>query len=757
MPSGKTPDDKAPAQAEISALTPAATTAVPTERAQFKSLLLGNPNYFGSFPKLGGIVVLPKKYDVAWEELTCLGLEPSQERLEAVVNIKQHAGYNGNACSQGSHEYVRFFVERNGVWQDLGSVAIQVYDLANTPLPLSYCASVDFDEARKLCNTENILNVRAILSWNLEPPAGDPNFTPPFGNVLDARVQVARLLLHEVPIGHLMANGTLTLKAEALPGLDPTQTLKAQEPQPLSYTELKALYANATVPGHRFGFAEAQTLMQKPALGTLTPAKTATLAAGAELGAILAAIQKQSGDTSFEQLLCAGYNPQTRELEAVIEIKRNAGYSGGLCTAGSTEYVGFYAFLNGAWQSLGTGAVQVHDLAAVTPGHPLMYAAYRISGLTEMACQNLTGVPLRAILSWQAQPTGPDYVPVWGNAVNTHVQPMIGETEPGEHIRLMRLGSVTVSGIGSSTGLANPTGIAGDCVGYDSPFGGEIIVEGDFTPKIDVFNHATGAVLAGAKPIIYQVWVTRKDVPSAPFQLTNAFGIALFPPNAVFPPLYFTQSVQAAPGAVPTGVSGTLYYQYMESDLQAVNPRTLAAFEAGGLTEGNYYVEIRGWYWDGAAAAYAPMASQGQLIHVYNGYPHLELGSTVRRPQVAISLTSMADCGNVKVGDTITGKYSVVDNFFGYLSIALVPITIGGVAQPENIVSLAPPTTPPHDTISYNGANTSGSQGTFTLDTSKMTPCGYSIQLYAEDRALVDSHCYHHWNEIAVGFCLIAK
>jgi len=116
--------------------------------------------------------------------------------------------------------------------------------------------------------------------------------------------------------------------------------------------------------------------------------------------------------------------------------------------------------------------------------------------------------------------------------------------------------------------------------------------------------------------------------PARPSSSPTPFGIALFPPDAVFPPVIFAQSVQPAPGPVPTGVPGTLYYQYMESDYQAVNPRTLAAFEAGGLTEGNYYVEVRGWYWNGSA--YVPMTSQGQLIHVYNGYPHLELGSTVR-------------------------------------------------------------------------------------------------------------------------------
>jgi hypothetical protein len=193
----------------------------------------------------------------------------------------------------------------------------------------------------------------------------------------------------------------------------------------------------------------------------------------------------------------------------------------------------------------------------------------------------------------------------------------------------------------------------------------------------------------------------------------------------------------------------------MESDYQAVNPRTLAAFEAGGLTEGNYYVEVRGWYWNGSA--YVPMTSQGQLIHVYNGYPHLELGSTVRRPQVAIALTSVADCGNVKVGDTITGSYSVVDNFFGYLTIALVPITVGGVPQPENAAVITPVPNTPANATAYNGANTGGSNGTFTLDTTGMTPCGYNIRLYAQDRALCDSHCYAHWNETAVGFCLSPK
>jgi hypothetical protein len=199
----------------------------------------------------------------------------------------------------------------------------------------------------------------------------------------------------------------------------------------------------------------------------------------------------------------------------------------------------------------------------------------------------------------------------------------------------------------------------------------------------------------------------------------------------------------------------------MESDLQAVNPRTIAVFEAGGLTEGDYTIEIRGFKWDGAN--YMPVPVQSKMIHVYNGYPHFELtalGTMVQafRPEVSITLTAPSeDCGDVVVGDTIHGAYSVTDNFFSSVSIALVPITVLGVPQPENAVILSNATIPGTSEVLYDGSNTSGTSGTFKLDTTGMTPCGYTILLLAWDRALVDGSCSGHWNEMGVGFCLRAK
>ncbi len=702
-----------------------------------------------------------------------------------VVNIKLHSGYGTNACGAGTTEYVRFFVKDTSGWHDLGLSSVQVFDLAG-PLPLSYSVAVDFSEARKFCSTENIVEVRAILSWEWEPTAGDPNFIPVWGNVVNAEVQVAPRLFFEAPLSELIEQKIITVDAAALQQLDTSQMLPEAEAKPLNYGDLKALYAKEKVPQHRFGFEFAQKVSGGPIgqglmqLSTGKLSASSGLLAGDDLSAILKGLEGLKADTNYEQLTCAGYNPQTRELEAVLQIKQSSGYSGGLCTAGSTEYVGFYAYFGGVWNALGVAQVQVHDLKAASVKNPISYAVARISNLTEMPCEKLEGVPLRAILSWSTPPTGPSYVPVWGNVLNTHVQPQIAIGD-GEEMRLMRIGQVTVANISNSSGMAvvdplfvppTPPGlgyVAGDCPGGapwlyflvepDAPFGGSTFIEGDFNPKIDVFDHTTGMVIGGEYPILYQAWVT-PPVGSA-FQLTDSFGIELYPPNSPGGVFYMQHQV-AATGPVPTGVAGTDYYVYYESNLQAVNPRTLAIFEAGSLTEGDYIVEVRGFKWNGTE--YVAIPVQDKMIYVYNGYPHTELvepsqGAPLlsvpeQRPQVFITLTAPSgDCGDVQVGDTISGNYSVTDEFFGVVSIALVPITVGGVLQPENAVTLSNANVGTN-VVAYDGTNTAGTSGTFTLPTAGMTPCGYTILLQAWDRAITNNTCYGHYNEDGVGFCL---
>jgi len=747
--------------------------AVPDERTHFKKLMLSNPNFFGTFPDLGTIVK-PIKGDTTFEQLTCLGLYPGSffggGRLEAVINIKQHSGYGTDACGSGSTEYVRFFVQDTaGAWHDLGLSSVQVYNLAGS-LPVSYAVYVDFNQARKFCTTENILNVRAILSWDLEPTPGDPNFDPVWGNVVNARVQVSKRFLITIPLKELVAENVLSFQSAALAELDLEQPLPAKEAKELTFGELKTLYAEAKVPAHRFGFKDAlkiksgslgKALTQITAHAKLptelkekTQLSSASLFADIGLGGILAQIDQLKGDTTFEELTCAGYNPQTRTLEGVIQVKQSNGFSGGLCTGGSTEFVSFFAFISGTWQSLGTAKVQVYDLAAVSRG-PVNYAVFRISNVAEMPCQNLAGVPLRAILSWQTQPTGPNFNPTWGNVVNTHIQPQILTGGP-EQMRLMRIGRVSIAGIDNVTGLANPTGVAGDCAGDNSPFGGSPTVTGDFIPRVDVFNAVDGSVVSGGRPIIYQAWV----IPSvgSPSQITDSFGIQVYPPLGPAGGVFKTQDATSPPAPVIGGSPGEVYYRYMESDLQAVEPRTLAVFNTGSLPDGNYTIQIRGFKF--AGGSYVAIQPQSKMIHVYNGYPHTELTAggtsvTVRRPQVAISLLPPAtDCGDIIVGDTITGAYSVTDLFFGSVSIRMLPITVAGNPQPINSVVLSNADLPGGNSVSYDGTNTNGTSGTFTLNTAGLTPCGYTILLEASDRALVNDSCSGHPNELGVGFCL---
>ncbi len=769
-------DSAAAAAAEITRITPRLNRL----RKQFHSLVLGNPNYFGNMPDLGFKPVEILKGNTTYEQLTCIGLNPDANRLEAVVDIKQPSGYITDPCGTGSTEYVRFFVLRSDGWHDLGDTSFTAYDMPASPRPLSYSVSITMDELNRYCKIENIVTVRGILSWSWEPPAGDPNWTPPWGNVVDVRVQVAPWYLYKIPLAQLIKDEQIAIKPDLLANLNLEQTLQAEPPKQYSYAQLKEMYADKGVPGHRFGFMAAQQLLKEPLTSFIMPSPLvkgkkaaaaelpvsplSSIALGPELGAILAAIAAQKGDTTFEQLTCVGYNPATRMLGGVISIKRSSGYLSDLCHAGSTEYVGFWVFYDGAWHGLGTAQVTVHDLEAVDAGGPVEYAVFRGANLPEYLCGDVTGLPLRAILSWETPPADPNFDPTWGNVVDTHIQPLIGDAGVGDQrVRLMRINSVSVQGISDITGLANPTGVAEDCntAVYgnpinDAPFGGYIYIEGDFAQKIDVFDPNTGDVLPGTHPLLYQVFVTGPTLPTT--QLINSFGIGVLPADAAVP-ITKTQAIQS------NGVADT--YVYMEGTLQVVNPRTLAVWPAGGLDEGLYQIEVIGYMWNGVS--YVALTPQTKNVYVYNGYPHTELvagGGTIniQRPEVHLQITSPSgDCGDVEVGDEITGTFSVTDHFFGELSIGVVQITVGGVPQPINPVSVFDPgpavVLQPNPVIFEDTAqaDTHGMSGTWTLNTAGMTPCGYTVVLSSWDRALVGNSCSGHYNQIGVGFCLRAK
>lgn len=145
----------------------------------------------------------------------------------------------------------------------------------------------------------------------------------------------------------------------------------------------------------------------------------------------LGAIEPQS-NTHWEEIKCIGYNPQMRRLEAIVDIKHSTGYSGGLCTNASHEYVRFFVdFKDGAgFRDMGLASFKSADISDAPPGpqHPLSYMVYLYINDEQYRrftdCTHAVIPMMRAILSWNVVPTPntPNYHPHYGNVRDADIQ-----------------------------------------------------------------------------------------------------------------------------------------------------------------------------------------------------------------------------------------------------------------------------------------------------------------------------------------------
>jgi hypothetical protein len=185
---------KAPTPAETTDTT--AVLELPPERSQFRALLALHPDAFGSMAKPGTKAPFAISNATFYEELACLGFQPELRRLEAVVLIKRPNGFLGGLCSNGSTEYVRFYLsyDDGATWLDLGQEQFQAYDLASRHTDgrrLEFALGRTIDTRTPFCLPGHPFALaRAILSWNQPPPPNTPGWMPPWGNVVDARIQL---------------------------------------------------------------------------------------------------------------------------------------------------------------------------------------------------------------------------------------------------------------------------------------------------------------------------------------------------------------------------------------------------------------------------------------------------------------------------------------------------------------------------------------------------------------------------------------
>lgn len=715
---------------------PTEKITVPMERLEFKSLLLKNPNYFGNLPDIGIKPVKKIVGDTSYERITCLGFNPLLDIVCATVEIRLPAGYGGNLCSAGTTEYVHFYIDYGAGWEDLGDTAFKVYnipsghDCADKPnKPLVYNATLHIDPNRQICSESQLPKLRAILSWETIPPAGDPDWPPVWGNVVDHHIQIkprARKIKDIADILGKLYDKKIKLPPELVYAEEVVPPIP--DPPPVELADLVKLYSPAgvkkaagagavqamKVEPKRFAFdfamQAAQVMVKHPQMTAeyLNQFKMIDL----DLLAILQALDDTKADVSFEELDCLGLDYNREMLAATFSVKKHSGYSGSLCQKGSLEYVSFWVDWEDSckWTYEGTVSVPAYDIPDI-PADGLHYTVFMPVYLNpyRRGCSQPRISRVRAVLSWNAPPSmvDPDALPVWGNRLDAHVLVKPGKPSSGVEARVRTIGGVAIEDIdygAIGTAMTKPWAefafydIPVDLLGRICPFGGVIwFTAPDFFPG---FTYRIGCrrELDPAGTVFYlnnKIKVLRKD-----------FGSDTVTPDPA-----------------------TGWTTYLNPALYAEYP--LGYWSSSGDEVWVFWMEIGDMAWN--------------LLAKSNEY-RIQLDNTA--PTVDIHISGSGDCKDFDELGIISGTFVAEDAHFGAFSLSTAPNT---VTYPSN-----PPTTP---LLSTSPTPVGG--GTWTLDTKSpkvMKPCGYTVHITARDRSILHSVPYaYNWNTTSVGFCLREK
>jgi hypothetical protein len=694
-----------------------AAPRVEKTRTAFRSLIAGNPNYFGSLPESDFKIVKAMASNTSFEALTSVGYNPATRRLYATFEVRKPTGYSGDLCDDGSTEYVRFFVDHGAGWVDAGLVATDVHnipagkDCANRNLhPLVESLEQPYDPPRKWCTNPQLPNLRAILSWNVAPPAGNPNYIPAYGNVMECNIQIDKSwwwwdFIDELKIKVELPDDLLETLEPPIPPFDPQFPDIPDLPEPplpgpdlspaakvLGLEDLIDTYTGGDkrpkleVEPERFAFSALQMAVgDTEALAALKPTFDKIKV---ELADVVGLIEDTTGNISYEELIDLGLESNREKLVATYHIKKQSGFSGGLCTNGSTEYVAFWADWDNSctWDYLGTVAVKAYDFAQL-PGGGLCYSAALPVDLADFKrrCNDPKVARIRAVLSWNSPPsaTNPDQLPTWGNRLDAHVLIPRKEGEPGQ---LTIIGGISTEFISDVTGLVAGNAKFADTgvsiyspLGLDCPFGGLVVVRG---PAVSGKRYRIQVIDSGGASLTLteKIWVT-------PVIGFSSYHIGTV--DGWFDYLPYTQNF--------TGVLG--YYRSNGNDKVTIQ------------------LEIEG---EGVVDT--------QVIQLDN------MG-----PTGDVSITQPgSDCGVFDEGDQLGGKVWANDTYMGGWSVSID----GGPAGfgPEAVTS-------GHTNTPTTGTN-------WTFDTNGLEECGYVVQVHVQDRAIVNSGNHQHAFSTDVGFCL---
>lgn len=128
------------------------------------------------------------------------------------------------------------------------------------------------------------------------------------------------------------------------------------------------------------------------------------------------------GSIFFEEMSCAGYDPQRRQFAAPIKIKQIVGF-GGNPLPGSREHVlHCVADPAGVLRPVGRDSVHLSNAPGKTPTWQFAVIANANDNLGLVQPMSGDSRRARSILSWGFTPTGCDFTPIWGNALNYRIR-----------------------------------------------------------------------------------------------------------------------------------------------------------------------------------------------------------------------------------------------------------------------------------------------------------------------------------------------